>query len=251
MAAISAEKPGWCFPAVAAAQEGHITLASRQADERAAGIGAAATTQRKPFVFSSVWLVAVGLALALPISIGSPPAAATPIVSMSATAVTSGKPKHHHRHHHHKRHKKGKSDGSNAAGGNSDSVGNSRPGGTNSANGGEIGSWKPDRVGDGGSGAAGEENNNDAWLSPGAEDSGQPGAGGTVTDFDPLPEQPSPDATEDLGGPSNDPPSLPDGPPNPSVAGELTPVPDPSALSLFAIGLVVIALIARRRRIEI
>ena len=70
-------------------------------------------------------------------------------------------------------------------------------------------------------------------------------------DFDPLPEQPSPDATEDLGGPSNDLASLPDGSPNPSVAGELTPVPDPSALSLFAIGLVVIALIARRRRIEI
>ena len=116
MAAISAEKPGWCFPAVAAAQR--VTFARSR--RHAALARAAATTQRKPFGFSSVWLVAVGLALALPISIGSPPAAATPIVSMSATAVTSGKPKHHHRHHHHKRHKKGKSDGSNAAGGNSD-----------------------------------------------------------------------------------------------------------------------------------
>ena len=68
-----------------------------------------------------------------------------------------------------------------------------------------------------------------------------------MTYFDPLPDQPSPDATEDLGEPSNDPPSLPDGPPNPSVAGDLIPVPDPSALSLFAIGLIVIALVARRR----
>ena len=130
-------------------------------------------------------------------------------------------------------------------------MGTSTPGGTNSANGGEIGSWKPDRVGDGGPGAAGEENNNDAWLGPGAGKSGQPGAGGTVTDFDPLPEQPSPDATEDLGEPTNDPASLPDGPPNPDVAGDLAPpVPDPSALSLFAVGLVVIALVARRPEVS-